>query len=188
MIVQLTDATEKQRVARRILEGLPDWFGVPEAVDRFVEESAEQRFFACMQDDVPVGFLALKQTGSATVEVAVMGVLSNCHRQGIGSALLDAARKSAAEAGYAFMQVKTVKMGMYPDYDRTNRFYLSQGFQEQGTEVRLPGQGPEGRQAAGLTPARPVPPCICFVNFSVSFFPDPFPGSPFILSFSCISD
>lgn len=28
------------------------------------------------------------------------------------------------------MQVKTVKMGMYEDYDRTNRFYLSLGFKE----------------------------------------------------------
>ena len=28
------------------------------------------------------------------------------------------------------MQVKTVKMGVYEDYDRTNRFYLSVGFRE----------------------------------------------------------
>ncbi len=28
------------------------------------------------------------------------------------------------------MQVKTVKMGVYEDYDRTNRFYLACGFRE----------------------------------------------------------
>ena len=28
------------------------------------------------------------------------------------------------------MQVKTVQMGKYESYDRTNRFYLSLGFQE----------------------------------------------------------
>ena len=28
------------------------------------------------------------------------------------------------------MQVKTVKMGVYDDYDATNRFYLSVGFKE----------------------------------------------------------
>ena len=28
------------------------------------------------------------------------------------------------------MQVKTVKMGMYEDYDRTNLFYISCGFKE----------------------------------------------------------
>ena len=29
-----------------------------------------------------------------------------------------------------FLQVKTVKMGVYADYDITNRFYLSLGFKE----------------------------------------------------------
>ena len=28
------------------------------------------------------------------------------------------------------IQVKTVKMGMYKDYDCTNRFYISLGFKE----------------------------------------------------------
>ena len=28
------------------------------------------------------------------------------------------------------MQVKTVKMGVYDDYDKTNLFYLSLGFKE----------------------------------------------------------
>ena len=33
-------------------------------------------------------------------------------------------------AGYEFLQVKTVRMGMYDDYDATNRFYISLGFKE----------------------------------------------------------
>ena len=40
------------------------------------------------------------------------------------------AKADAAEEGYAFLQVKTVKMGVYEDYDNTNRFYLALGFQE----------------------------------------------------------
>ena len=40
------------------------------------------------------------------------------------------AREIAKDAGYSFMQVKTVKMGAYEDYDITNRYYLSCGFQE----------------------------------------------------------
>ena len=38
--------------------------------------------------------------------------------------------KKAREAGYAFMQVKTVQMGKYAEYDATNRFYLAMGFKE----------------------------------------------------------
>ena len=37
---------------------------------------------------------------------------------------------TAAAQGYAFLQVKTVEMGRYPEYDATNRFYRSLGFQE----------------------------------------------------------
>ena len=66
----------------------------------------------------------------ATVELAVMGVKQPYHRQGLGRALFAAAKQYAVQAGYAFMQVKTVKMGLYEDYDRTNLFYQSLGFRE----------------------------------------------------------
>ena len=111
-IRQLTDAAEKQAVTRLILEALPEWFGIPEARNR------------------PVGFLYLKETGNATVELYVMGIRKEYHRQGIGRLLFRQARDAAAGAGYAFMQVKTVQMGKYEEYDRTNRFYLALGFRE----------------------------------------------------------
>ena len=57
-----------------------------------------------------------------------MGVRKEYHRRGIGRQLFRQARDAAAGAGYAFMQVKTVQMGKYEEYDRTNRFYLALGF------------------------------------------------------------
>ena len=77
-----------------------------------------------------MGFLYLKETGNATVELYVMGIRKEYHRQGIGRLLFRQARDAAAGAGYAFMQVKTVQMGKYEEYDRTNRFYLALGFRE----------------------------------------------------------
>lgn len=59
-----------------------------------------------------------------------MGVLKEFHRQWIGTALFAAARAFAASKGYSFLQVKTVQMGRYQEYDETNRFYLSLGFKE----------------------------------------------------------
>ena len=41
-----------------------------------------------------------------------------------------AAFRAAKELGYSFLQVKTVQMGKYPEYDATNRFYLALGFGE----------------------------------------------------------
>ncbi|MBR1584088.1 MAG: GNAT family N-acetyltransferase [Clostridia bacterium] len=127
---KIIDPGEKRRIARAILEALPDWFGVEESREQYITQSAGWTFFAAFDADQPVGFLCLKETGRATVELAVMGVLKAYHRQGIGRRLAQTALASARQAGYAFCQVKTVQMGRYPDYDDTNRFYRSLGFQE----------------------------------------------------------
>ena len=59
-----------------------------------------------------------------------MGVVKEHHRKGIGRALFEEARLEAARLGYSFIQVKTVQMGRYKEYDETNLFYLSLGFKE----------------------------------------------------------
>ena len=110
MIRQITDPSEKKAVSRSVLEALRDC--------------------AAYDGDAPVGFLCLKEPGRQTVELAVMGVLKPYHRHGIGKQLFTAAADYARNAGYRFMQVKTVKEGVYPDYDATNRFYRSLGFCE----------------------------------------------------------
>lgn len=126
----IENAEEKRRICRVILEALPEWFGIPEAREEYISESADKLFFAAMDGENPVGFLCLKETGRDTVELYVMGVLKARHRTGAGRALVEAAKRAAREAGYAFMQVKTVQMGKYAEYDATNRFYLAMGFRE----------------------------------------------------------
>ncbi len=130
VIAQVAAPGEKARIARDILEALPDWFAVAESREAYIRACAGLPFFAAYDDGHAIGFLCLKETGKATVELAVMGVKRPYHRQGVGRALFSAAKTYAVQAGYAFLQVKTVKMGLYEDYDRTNRFYQSLGFQE----------------------------------------------------------
>ena len=127
---QISDPDQREKIAREILEALPDWFENVEAREGYIRDSRERITFAAEKDGRVVGFLCLKETGKATVELAVMGIRMEYHRKGIGSALFGAAKAYAVAAGYEFMQVKTVRMGMYEDYDRTNRFYLSLGFRE----------------------------------------------------------
>ncbi len=127
---EIRDPDEKQAIVRMILEALPDWFAVEESREQYIRASRGLRLFAAFEGKEPIGFLCLKKTGNATVELAVMGVLKEYHRKGIGRALFDAAKQAAQQTGYEFMQVKTVKMGLYPDYDDTNRFYISLGFKE----------------------------------------------------------
>ena len=130
MIRRITDAEEKKAIARRVLEALRDWFGVDESREGYIRDSAGWDFFAAEEDGGYAGFLCLKETGKDTVELAVMGVLREYHRRGLGRALFEEAVKVAAGTGYSFMQVKTVKMGVYEDYDKTNLFYRSLGFRE----------------------------------------------------------
>ena len=130
MVNEILGVQEKQEIARGILEALPEWFGIPAAREEYIADSASQRFFAAVENGEPVGFACLKETGKDTVELAVIGVLKEFHRRGIGRELFSAARENAARAQYSFLQVKTVQMGRYREYDATNRFYKSLGFRE----------------------------------------------------------
>lgn len=129
-IKELTDNCEKQKVTRAVLEALPDWFGIPEAREEYIAESIDKIFFCAYDHGRPAGFLYLKETGKDTVELHVMGVLAEFHRKGIGRELFCSAKKAAIQKGYSFIQVKTVQMGRYEEYDRTNKFYLALGFKE----------------------------------------------------------
>ena len=127
---QISDPQVKAMVVRKILEALPDWFAMGEGREQYIKESAEQLCIGAAEDDEYVGFLCLKETGKDTLELAVMGVLKEYHRRGIGRKLFRMAKVIACENGYSFLQVKTVQMGKYEDYDDTNRFYISLGFKE----------------------------------------------------------
>ena len=130
MVKEITDKKEKQYIARSVLEALTDWFEVEESREGYIRDSADWIFLAAEEDGKAIGFICLKETGRETVELAVMGVLKSSHRKGIGRSLFEKAKEIAVNKGYSFMQVKTVKMGVYEDYDITNRFYIILGFKE----------------------------------------------------------
>ena len=91
MIRFIDDKEERKRITRRILEALPEWFEVKESRENYIRESESLPMFACFEDKTSTeaaGFLCLKETGKDTVEIAVMGVLKDHHREGIGRRLL----------------------------------------------------------------------------------------------------
>ena len=130
LIKEVMEPMEKQRITHLILEALPDWFGIAESREAYIQESVECPFYAAYDEDDPIGFLCLKETGKDTIELHVMGIRKEYHRQGIGRQLFLKAKEDAVRKGYSFLQVKTVQMGKYEEYDATNRFYLSLGFKE----------------------------------------------------------
>lgn len=129
-ILEISNDVEKRNITRYILEALPDWFGILEAREEYIEGSFGKIFFCAYKDGNVVGFLYLKQTGKDTIELVTMGVLKEYHGNGIGKSLFEYAKKEILKKGYSFIQVKTVQMGKSKCYDKTNRFYISLGFKE----------------------------------------------------------
>lgn len=129
-IVEIKNIDEKECIGRYILENLSQWFEIKESRDKYIEDLEDQLFLAYFHGSDPLGFIALKKTGDRTLEISVMGVIKNMHRQGIGSKLLKASMNLAKDRGFLFLQVKTLKSGLDDGYDKTNLFYRSMGFSE----------------------------------------------------------
>lgn len=129
MIQWLNREEEKAALIRRVLTALPDWFGIPEAIDEYVRDGAKMPLCAAIVEGEPVGLLCVKQTSACTAEVYVMGILPQHHRKGLGREMLAAAQDYARGMGMKLMQVKTLSPEKAdPFYLQTHAFYLANGF------------------------------------------------------------
>jgi GNAT superfamily N-acetyltransferase len=119
------DPAERSALCRRVLEALPGWFGLPDAVERYVRVVAELPVLAVGDD----GFLALKLHTAHAAEIYVMGVLPERHRNGTGTALLHAAEAELRRRGVDYLQVKTLGPSRPSShYAATRAFYETRGF------------------------------------------------------------
>ena len=124
-VTAVEDPAARSDLCRTILEALPDWFGIPEAVDRYIRDVADLPTFAVGSD----AFLALKLHSEAAAEIYVMGVLPASQGRGMGTALVEAAQEYLRERGIEFLQVKTLgPSDPDPEYARTRHFYETRGF------------------------------------------------------------
>ena len=128
-IEQVKKAEEKAEIVKEVLHNLPEWFGLPESTQEYVEQSRELPLFVARNSDQIIGFITLQATSEAVCEIHCMGIKKKFHRQGIGHKLYDTFEQFAKE-NYEFVQVKTVDEGHYDEYDQTIAFYEKVGFQK----------------------------------------------------------
>lgn len=128
-IEQVKKAEEKAEIVKEVLHNLPEWFGLPESTQEYVEQSRELPLFVARNSDQIIGFITLQATSEAVCEIHCMGIKKKFHRQGIGQKLYDTFEQFAKE-NYEFVQVKTVDEGHYDEYDQTIAFYEKVGFQK----------------------------------------------------------
>lgn len=116
--------------ADRILKALPEWFGIPEARDAYVEGVGRYPFFTAEGEDGEViGFISIRPTFETAAEIYVIAVDPEFHRLGIGGALVETAETWLAAEGVKLLYVKTLApSNPSPAYAATRDFYTSCGF------------------------------------------------------------
>ena len=114
---------------RQILETLPTWFGIPEAVEDYVNVANANPTVIASLDGVDVGLLTLFTHTPYAAEIYVMAVRPEHHRHGIGRSMLEQAQAWLAARDIEYLQVKTLSP-RHPDpgYAKTRSFYLASGF------------------------------------------------------------
>ena len=130
IVKEIIDKKEKERIAREVLNDLPEWFGMPESTEEYIKESQEKRFLASFYNNEIVGFIVLSTSSLDCAEIFVMGVKKKFQRQGAARQINQAYEKLAKNLGYTYTQVKTVESGHYDEYDITNKFYKAVGYKE----------------------------------------------------------
>ena len=129
VIEKVKDANQKMAVVAEVLKDFPEWFGIPESTQAYIEGAKDLQVWAAYQESDLAGFVSLSYSSEDCAEIDCIGVKKAHQGRGIGSRLL-ATLESEASKNVDFLQVKTVAEGSNRDYDRTNIFYLSLGFKK----------------------------------------------------------
>ena len=108
---------------------LPEWFGQPDANQRYAEGVARRVALCCFSASQPVGLISLEFQYPANGNIYWMGVARHAHHQGIGSALMNAAKTYCIQQGCRFITVETLsEKNCDETYLHTYHFYKKHGF------------------------------------------------------------
>ncbi len=129
VIKEVKGEEQKMAVVAEVLKDLPEWFGIPESTQAYIEGAKNLKVWAAFQESDLLGFVSLSYSSEDCAEIDCLGVKKAYQGRGIGSQLL-VTLESEASKNVDFLQVKTVAEGSNKDYDRTNVFYRSLGFKK----------------------------------------------------------
>ncbi len=120
---------EKATICQSVIAALPAWFGDQETNDEYISDVKEMPLFAAFNGIQLCGFVALNPTSDSAMDIHVLGVVPDWHHQGVGKALVNAAKAYSAAKGALFLTVKTLGPSFKnADYAKTRWFYLAVGF------------------------------------------------------------
>ncbi|MEX0807630.1 MAG: GNAT family N-acetyltransferase [Dongiaceae bacterium] len=136
-IVCEPDPLQRASLCRDILATLPDWFGIPEAVENYIVEAAALPMLVARetgQDGASdaIGFATITVENADTIDLHLIAIRPAAHRRGVGRRLLEAVGALARQGGYKFLSVKTLAPSIEDaNYAATRAFYEANGFEPQ---------------------------------------------------------
>lgn len=130
-ILLLNDEQLLKNIIEEILLDLPEWFGIPESTQEYINEGCKLPTFVAYLHQETVGFISLKENSNSEVELYVLGVKRKYHRSGIGKMLISKTIQYCTEKRYKSIIVMTLDESYVPfdeNYDATRKFYEAVGF------------------------------------------------------------
>lgn len=126
--ISVKPITERES-ALLIAKSLPDYFN--ENGIKTLERDLELHdFFGAFVGDKLVGFITLRKTDIASLEISWLAILKEFQGQGIGKRLVKETLNSYVEKGYNIAYVKTLAETVKnKGYEQTRKFYKLLGFQ-----------------------------------------------------------
>ena len=139
VIKEVKDEKQKMAVVAEVLKDLPEWFGIPESTQAYIEGAKDLRVWVAYQESDVVGFISLSYSSEDCAEIDCLGVKKTFQGQGIGRELITTIEREAVKQ-VDYLQVKTVAEGSNKDYDRTNEHPPRSTRGNQATEQRTQGE------------------------------------------------
>ena len=110
VIKEVKGEDQKMAVVAEILRDLPEWFGIPESTQAYIEGAKDLRVWAAYQESEVVGFISLSYSSEDCAEIDCLGVKKSFQGQGIGRELITTIEREAVKQ-VDYLQVKTVAEG-----------------------------------------------------------------------------
>lgn len=129
---------------RRILEALPEWFGIPEAIDGYAADAADDSYGSPMalDDGAPVGVVLTRRHFPESAEIHLMAVHPDVRGTGIGRRLVEWVVGDLSADGCTLLSVHPVGPSFEnAPYAQTRAFYTRMGFLplEEHEDLEWPG-------------------------------------------------
>lgn len=127
--IKLVEPTLAEKICRDITADLPDYFGIPEANERYAHGMLDRVSFAAMVDNQYVGLLTIEFPFANNANIYWMAVKQKYQGHTIGAALVQYAEEYCRSKDCMSLTVETLSTkNKNEDYLKTYRFYEKCGF------------------------------------------------------------